>query len=108
MINQAFQSWIKYATDLDNYSHFSANVHGTLPFRGFLQRGRQQSEPMISNCGYFQYSSKKEMIALFHSELRLFPEMSSCLGKMSAKIDEKTLLFEGDRCVCQWKIWGYE
>ena len=99
---------MKYDIDPDSYSHFSENVHGTLPFRGLLKHEQQQAEPIISQCGYFQYNSKKEMIALFHSELQLFPEINVCLGNMSAKIDEKTMLFEGDRCVCQWKIWGYE
>ena len=95
-----------YDTNPESYLHFDEEVHGIVPFRGLWKQTPQQSKHIISSNGYFQFTSKKEMLAHFHNELYLFPEIGGCLGHMSVNIDEKTILFEGDRCVCQWKIWG--
>ena len=86
--------------------HFDSRVFGIVPSRGIWPQERRGDHTLSGN-GYFPYNSKDELIAHLQNERSLFPNLVLCLSQMSATIEEKTVLFEGDRCVCQWRIWGF-
>lgn len=53
------------------------------------------------------FSSKKELLASVANEKTLFPQIASYLAKLALRVDEDTMIFESDRCVCQWRAWGW-
>ena len=36
----------------------------------------------------------------------LLKQIASYLAKLALRVDEDTMIFESDRCVCQWRAWG--
>ena len=106
LLKQTLVSWMRYEINPRLLCHFDSRVFGIVPSRGIWPQERRGDHTLSGN-GYFPYNSKDELIAHLQNERSLFPNLGLCLSQMSATIEEKTVLFEGDRCVCQWRIWGF-
>lgn len=106
LLKQTLVSWMRYEINPHLLYQFDSRVFGIVPCRGIWPQERRGDRTLSGN-GYFPYNSKEELIAHLQNERLLFPSIVLCLSRMSASIEEKTVLFEGDRCVCQWRIWGF-
>lgn len=98
LVKQLILSWLRYDFDAATVRQLADSVHGLLPFRGI---GTTDSK------GYFQYGSRREFLARVESEKTLFPQIARYLSGMTVRVDDDTMIFESDRCVCQWRAWGW-
>lgn len=99
LVKRLITRWVQYdLAELDTVRQLADNIHGCLPFRGVST---------ADSAGYCTFNSKKELLAIIASEKALFPQIASYLGKLALRVDEDTMIFESDRCVCQWREWGW-
>ncbi|KAK8820741.1 ribosomal protein S6 kinase alpha-3 [Blastocystis sp. ATCC 50177/Nand II] len=98
LVKRLIARWVQYdLAELDTAWRLADDVHGCLPFRGV---------GAADGAGYCTFSSKKELLASVANEKTLFPQIASYLAKLALRVDEDTMIFESDRCVCQWRAWG--
>ena len=99
LVKRLIARWVQYdLAELDTARRLADDVHGCLPFRGV---------GAADGAGYCTFSSKKELLASVANEKTLFPQIASYLAKLALRVDEDTMIFESDRCVCQWRAWGW-
>ena len=101
ILKQVLLGWIHY--DLKP-ELLDEHVHGTIPSRGDWKLPNACSSNGLN--GYYQFSSREELMFHLTNEEVLFPEVMSNLCNLKLNIEEKTMLFENDRCVCQWRLCG--
>ena len=97
LVKRLILSWVRYDFDAATVRQLADSVHGLLPFRGI---------GTTDSTGYFQYGSRREFLARVESEKTLFPQIARYLSGMTVRVDDDTMIFESDRCVCQWRAWG--
>ena len=98
LVKRLITRWVQYdLAEPDTARQLADNIHGCLPFRGVSA---------VDSAGYCTFNSKKELLAIIASERALFPQIASYLAKLALRVDENTMIFESDRCVCQWREWG--
>ena len=103
ILRALFRAWVRYDAEAPVLCHLDAHAHGLLPRRTF-PRGELPSH--ASSAGFFQFASASEFAAHLRNERETGVLAATCLGGMTVRLEEKTMLFENDRCVGQWRLWG--
>ena len=104
IIRELFRAWVRYDAEAPVLCHLDAQAHGLLP-RRTSQRGDLPSH--ASTTGFFQFASASEFVSHLRNERESGLSAACCLQQMSVRLEEKTMLFENDRCVGQWRLWGW-
>lgn len=103
IIRELFRAWVRYDAEAPVLCHLDPQAHGLLPRRTPL---RSDLPSHAATTGFFQFASASEFAAFLRSERENCPSAASCLRQMTVRLEEKTMLFENDRCVGQWRLWG--
>lgn len=101
VLKQTLCGWIHYDMDRDILDE---QIYGVIPCRGNWKHTSNSGS--FSSNGYFQYNNRSELLVHIQNEQALFPELVVSLSQLHLSIEEKTMLFENDRCVCQWRLCG--
>ena len=104
LVKELLLAWMRYDLQEAFQRHFCSDVKGFVPYRGVGESDTLCAG--IESRGYFQFSSREELATHIASEMALFPGIAEIVSRMSVSVEEKTVIFEGDRCVCEWRAWG--
>ena len=77
-----------------------SSCYGQIPSRANYSQNQ--------NACYYHFLNKIEFIQHCSKESSLYPDICSILQTFSIRLEESTILFEGEKCLCQWRGWGYE
>ena len=95
-VKEFLTAWLR--CDLSNpvFDSMAAMCYGQIPYRGI-----QHSDLN----GYFRFMNKSEFIQHCRNENAVCPELINQFKTATVRIEESAVLFEGERCICQWRSW---
>lgn len=100
LIKQFLVAW--FHSDLQHpcLHRMISSCYGQIPSRANYSQNQ--------NACYYHFLNKEEFIQHCSKESSLYPDICSILQTFSIRLEESTILFEGEKCLCQWRGWGYE
>lgn len=97
-VKQFLTAWLHSDITATVFESMAPMCYGQIPYRGMRNDVN----------GYFRFMSKSEFLQHCQNELSVCPEITNNLKSMTVRMEESTILFEGERCTCQWRSWGFE
>lgn len=94
-------AWLHSDLSHPTLSSLTPSCYGQVPYRG-VNNGMTNG----SANEYYRFMNKNDLIQHCSNEIALYPETINLLKTMTTRIEESSILFEGERCVCKWRAWG--
>lgn len=97
LVKRLLIAWMRSNISDSIFEMISPSCYGSVPCRGVWNHDVN---------GYFQFMNKDELVQHLHNEIAASPAVITIFKGMVVRVDESSVLFEGDRCICQWRAWG--
>lgn len=94
-------AWLHSDLSHPTLNSLTPSCYGQVPYRG-VNNGMTNG----SATEYYRFMNKNDLIQHCSNEIALYPETINLLKTMTIRIEESSILFEGERCVCKWRAWG--
>ena len=98
LIKQFLIAWFHSDNQNPCFQRMDSSCYGQIP-------SRANHSQNLSTC-YYHFLNKTEFLQHCSKESSLYPDICSILQTFSIRLEESTILFEGERCICQWRGWG--
>lgn len=96
-VKEFLTAWLR--SDLSNpiFDSMAAMCYGQIPYRGISH---------ADGNGYFRFMSKNEFVQHCRNEDAVCAGLLNQFKTATVRIEDSAVLFEGDRCTCQWRSWA--